>query len=111
MVTPFKMVFSRIIVAQAISMSGHLYSNAQTGAILGWLVITWTERGVMPPLNPEMHWVSKEGGKIHRATLHLDYPALAQPLDEDTEIEPHRAVFIRSTLALWDQEYLEEKAG
>jgi len=108
METPFDMVFSRSIVAPAISMSGHLYSNAQTGAILGWLAITWTERGAMPPLRPKMHWVSKEDGKARHDMLDR---GLAQPLDEDIEIESHRAVFIRATLTLWEQEYLEKISG
>ena len=90
-------------------MSGQLYTSVQTGAILGWLVITRTERGVMPPLNPKMHWVWKEDGKLRGAIRQMDY-GVAQSLDEDTEIEPHRAAFIRATLALWEQEYLETKS-
>jgi hypothetical protein len=109
-VTPFKMVFSRSIVAPAISMSGHLFADTRTGANLGWIVNSWTERGVVPPLLPRMHWIPKEGGKFHRAILMLDYRAL-QPADEDTGIEPRGASFISATLALWEQEYLEEKPG
>jgi hypothetical protein len=105
-VTPFRMIFSRSIVAPAISMSGHVYADTRTGAILGWLVNTWTERGITPPLLPRMHWIPKVDGKFHRAILMLDYGAL-QPADEDTEIEPHRAAFIRATLALWEQEHSE----
>jgi hypothetical protein len=105
-VTPFKMVFSRSIVSPAISMSGNLFTDTRTEVILGWLVNSWTERGVMPPLLPRMHWIPKADGKFHRAILMLDYGAL-QPADEDTEIEPHRAAFIRSTLAIWEQEYSE----
>ena len=89
-------------------MLGQLYMSVQTGAMLGWLVITRTERGVMPPLN-KMHWVWKEDGKLRGAIRQMDYNG-AQNLDEDTEIEPHRAAFIRSTLALWEQEYLETKS-
>jgi hypothetical protein len=110
MVTPFKMVFSRSIVAPAISMSGHLFADTRTGAALGWLVNTWTERGVMPPLNPKMHWVSNEDGKLRHAMMRLDYLAL-EPHGVDTEVEPHRAAFIRATLALWEQEHLEERAS
>lgn len=87
-------------------MSGQLYTSVQTGAILGWLVITRTERGVMPPLNPKMHWVSKEDGKLRGAK----FGASLQSLDEDTEVGPHRAAFITATLATWEQEYLETKS-
>jgi len=104
--TPFKMVFSRSIAAPAISMTGHLFTNKTDGAILGWLVNTWTERGVIPPLRPRMHWLPKQDGKLHQAILMLDYLAL-QPGNEDTDVEPHRAAFIRSTLAIWEQEYSE----
>jgi hypothetical protein len=48
-ITPFKMVFSRSIVAPAISMTGHLFANKTDGALLGWLVNTWTERGITYP--------------------------------------------------------------
>lgn len=89
-------------------MSGHLFID-KSGAILGWLVNTWTERGIMPPLRPRMHWVSKDG-KLRRAFLQLDYMAV-QPLNEDTEIEPQRAAFIRATIENWEQEYLKEKQG
>jgi hypothetical protein len=106
-VTPFQIVFSRIVGAP-ISMSGHFFSDKRSGALVGWLVNTWTERGVMPILHPELHWVSKEDGKIRRAMLKLDYLAV-QPLDEDAGIEPERAAFIRENLANWEQEYLAEK--
>ena len=109
MVTPFKQVFSRSIAAPAISMSGHLFADTRSGAILGWLVNSWTERGITPPLHPKMHWLPKEDDKFHHAMLKLDYLAL-EPHGEDTGIEPHRASFIRATLALWEQEYLEGKA-
>src|SRR5258705_12426631 len=104
--TPFKMVFSRI-VDTPLSMSGHLFSDTRTGALLGWIVMTWTERGVMPILHSALHWVSKEDGKLRRAMLR-DFLAV-QPLDEDTKIEPERADFIREKLANWEQEYLAEK--
>ena len=108
--TPFKMVFSRSIVAPAISMTGHLFATKTDGAILGWLVNTWTERGVIPPLRPRMHWVPKQDGKLHQAVLMLDYGAL-QPGGEDTDVEPHRAAYIRSTVALWEEEYLAGAAS
>lgn len=104
-VTPFKLVFSKNIVAPAISMSGHLFTD-NAGAILGWLVNSWTERGIMPPLRPKMHWVSAKDGKLRRAFLQLDYLAV-QPLNEDAEIEPHRSAFIRATLGNWEREYLD----
>ena len=91
-------------------MSGHLFADKSTGAILGWLVNTWTERGVMPPLRPKMHWLSSKDGKLRRAFLQLDYLAV-QPLNEDNEIEPQRAAFIRSSLAIWEQEYSEGEKG
>lgn len=90
-------------------MSGHLFTD-KGGTILGWLVNTWTERGIMPPLRPRMHWVSNKDGKLRRAMLQLDYLAV-QPLNEDTEIEPHRAAFIRATIGNWGQEYLANLAN
>jgi len=102
--TPFKIVFSRSIVAPAISMTGHLFANKTDGALLGWLVNTWTERGITPPLQPRMHWFPKSDRKLHQAILVLDLTAL-QPGGEDTVVEPHREAFIRSTVALWEEEY------
>jgi hypothetical protein len=107
--TPFKMVFDRTIEDAPINMSGHFFTDTRTGAPLGWLVMTWTERGVLPILHSALHWVSKGDGKLRRAMLR-DFLAV-QPLDEDTKIEPERAAFIRENLENWEREYLAERVG
>jgi hypothetical protein len=79
----------------------------QTGEKVAWLVDTWSEQGVMPHLKPKLHWVSHEDGKFYHVLLNIDYQNSLKISEEDTEIEPHRAAFIRSTLATWEQEYGE----
>ena len=103
-------VLSRSTVHPAISMWGTLHANQLTGALVGWIVDTWSEPGVMPPLHPRMHWVPRQDGKFYRMRLNIDYRCTVEFFGEDTEIEPHRAAFIRATLAIWEEQYLEEKA-
>jgi hypothetical protein len=97
-------VFSRSTVQPSISMWASLYVDP-TGAAVGWMVSTWSERDVMPTLEPKMHWVSHEDGKFYRMLLEI--PSSIKIFDEDTEIEPHRAVFVRTTLKNWEQEYTD----
>jgi hypothetical protein len=67
------------------------------------------EQDVTPNLHPRLHFVPKEDGKIYKIHLSGNF-ANIQDDGEDTEIEPHRAAFIKATIALWEQEWLEEEA-
>jgi hypothetical protein len=110
-------VLSRHTVHPAITMWGVLHTNQLTGAVVGWTVDTWSERGVIPSLPPKMHWVPKKDGKPCRVLLNVDYRSSPEDIDgsalevfgEDIKIEPERAAFIRATLAIWEQEYLDKK--
>jgi hypothetical protein len=104
-------VLSRDTAHPAISMWGTLHTDQLTGAVVGWIVDTWSERGVMPPLLPKMYWVPKEDGKFYHMRLNVDNRSSLAVFGVDTEIEPQRAAFIRATLAIWEQEYWQEKAG
>jgi hypothetical protein len=102
-------VRSRSTVHPTISMWATLHTNQLTGEVAGWIVDTWSERGVLPPFLPKMHWVPKEDSKFYNMKLNVDWRSSIVVFDEDKEIEPQRAAFIRATLATWEQEYLEEK--
>jgi hypothetical protein len=56
-----------------------------------------------------MHWVPRDG-KFHHMHMNIDFRSSIQMGEEDTDIEPTRAVFIKATLGLWEQEWLEEGA-
>jgi|SRR5579872_1049057 len=101
-----KEVLSRSTTTPTISMWGTLYANA-TGELAGWVVSTCS--GVISHLPPEMHWASKEDGKFYRLRWNIDVRKSLEVREEDTEIEPRRADFIRATLRTWEQEYLQEK--
>jgi hypothetical protein len=58
-------------------------------------------------LLPRLHWLNKADDKFH--VVKLDIPAAGfasitlGPID--TEIEPRRELFLRATLAQWENEY------
>ena len=89
-------------------MWGALHTDVR-GEVVGWLVDTWTEASAEPHLRPKMHWVPRIDGKFYHVQLSIDFRSSMIVFDEDTEIEPNRAVFIKKTLALWEQEWLEQK--
>lgn len=89
-------------------MWGTLHVN-QRRELVGWIVDTWTEVGVEPHLLPKMHWVPREDGKFYHMRLNIDFRSSLEIFHEDTDIEPHRAAFVKATLALWEQEWLDQK--
>ena len=91
-------------------MWGTLHINRVGGKAVGWLVDTWTEKGVELRLRPRMHWVPREDGKFYRVHLTIDARSSITIAEEDTDIESYRAAFITSTLATWEQEWLEEQS-
>jgi hypothetical protein len=107
---PLVAVFSRSTVHRNISMWGNLHIDQQTGALVGWIVSTWTERGVMPPLDPKMHWVAKQDGIINLMVFNFDSCSI-EPFGEDKKIEPERAAVVRAVLPIWEEEYLEGNAS
>ncbi|MBZ5662696.1 MAG: hypothetical protein LAO08_20025 [Acidobacteriia bacterium] len=94
-------VFSRSTVHTAISMWASLHLG-ETGKAIDWLVDTWTEIGVTPPLKPKLHWVSHEDGKFYDVQLNIDFRSSLKLFGKDSEIEPNRAAFIRATLRAWE---------
>jgi hypothetical protein len=105
--TPVERVYKRSVLTEKINMWGTLHINRLTRRIEGWTVDTWSERSITPILDPKMHWVRKADGKIF--VMHLDGSPNIKLGDEATDIEPVRAAFIKATLALWEQEWLEEE--
>jgi hypothetical protein len=102
-------ILSRSTADGSMRMWGTLHASRPGGNLVGWIVDTWTEGGEPPRLQPRMHWVSRDG-KFHRMHMNIDYRSAIQIGEEDTEIESIRAVFIKATLGLWEQEWLEEGA-
>jgi hypothetical protein len=90
-------------------MWGTLHVSRPGGTLVGWIVDTWTEGGGPLRLRPKMHWVPRDG-KFHHMHMNIDYRSAIQIGEEDINIEPTRAVFIKATLGLWEQEWLEETA-
>lgn len=101
-------VLSRSTTRSGNSMWGTLHTD-ESGAMVGWVVDSWTERGATLPLQPQMHWVAKEDGKFYRMRFNIDFRSSIEVFGEDTDIEPKRAEFIRATLATWEREYLDGK--
>ena len=80
------------IVHPAITMWGALYTNEFTGAMVGWVVDTWSEKGIIPPLPPKMHWVPKEDGKFCRVRLPVDHHSSFDDVDGSSlELVQHRS--------------------
>ena len=102
MAEPLKHVTSRSTVTDNKSMWGNMYTNPTTGDIDGWVVNTWTERGIYPPWMPKMHWVSKPSGKFFHMVLS---GRALHILDEDTTIDANRAAFITKTISHWEKEW------
>jgi hypothetical protein len=90
-------------------MWGTLYIDPIGASYGGWLCDSWTDRGASAAdmLQPEMHWLAKEDGKFHRVRMGTGG---VEVFGVDTEIEPRREAFMRSTLAEWEQEYLDAEA-
>jgi hypothetical protein len=102
-------VYSRRTIVGTVSMWGTLHVTRLGGRVVGWIVDTWTERGVEPFLPPRMHWVPRDG-KFYYMRLNVGIRSSMEIGGEATDIEPHRAAFIKATLALWEQEWLDEEA-
>ena len=102
-------ILSRRTTVGNISMWGTLHVSRPGGKVLGWLVDTWTEKGVEPHLLPRMHWVPRVDGKFYRVYLTVDARSSMTIAEEDTEIESYRAAFITATIGTWEQEWLNEQ--
>jgi len=92
-------------------MSGSLYLNRLNGTVSGWVANTWTGPAGTPHLPPRMYWVANESGKLYDMRIRVDTLSVMEMGGEATGVEPDRAAFIRATLAMWEQEYLEQQAG
>jgi hypothetical protein len=108
MVDRLQKLLSRSTVAESIGIWGALHTNMR-GEIVGWLVDTWTEETLAPPLCPRMHWVPRTDRKFYQVKLSMGYLSSMMILDEDTDIESNRAAFIKKTLQLWEQQWLDGK--
>ena len=109
--TPIERILARKTVAEKITMSANLYANRLNGVIEGWTVNTWTESGITPILEQRMHWVQKDNGKFYDMHLNIGGESPIVLDGEATDLESQRAAVIKSTLAIWDQEWLEEEGN
>jgi hypothetical protein len=103
-------ILSRSVSKGGISMWGTLHAEQGDGRLVGWIVDTWTEhRDTKPHLPPKMHWVPRDG-RLHHMQLRIDaFQSSALIGPEDTEVESSRAAFIKTTLGIWEQEFVEGK--
>jgi hypothetical protein len=102
-------IWSRSTINGSMRMWGTLHVSKPGGNLVGWIVDTWTENGEPPRLHPKMHWVSRDD-KLHHMHMNIGFQNGILIGEEDTDIEPTRAAFIKATLGLWEQEWLEEEA-
>ena len=102
-------IWSRSTSNGSMRMWGTLHIGRPSGRLVGWIVDTWTEYGDPPHLRPKMHWVPRDG-KFHHMHMDIDFRSRILIGEEDAEIEPTRAAFIKATLGSWEQEWLEEAA-
>jgi hypothetical protein len=92
-------------------MWGTLHLNLEGGRIAGWLCDAWTEAGTPAPevLLPRLYWLNKEDDRFHRVMLDIPFVGASTlnlgPIDSD--LEPRREVFMRVTLARWEDEYFK----
>jgi hypothetical protein len=107
---PMEQVVSHITVVGTVSMWGKLFVGKHNGRILGWVVDTWTERGIEPHLRPKLHWISRADDKFYHMETSGDNRIAITILDEDTEVELNRAVVIKDTLARWEGEWVREQS-
>ena len=98
-------VLSRSTTAADISMWATLHVSRPDGKAIGWLVDSW---GVH--LRPRMNWISREEDKFYRVYVTIDTGRNSISIrEEDTDIEPLRAAFIRATLETWEQEWIAQQ--
>lgn len=104
-----KMVSHRSATNPNVKMWGMHHIDAESGEVVGWLFNSWTERGVSPYLPVKLHWLAKDNNKLQRAILNFDSHTI--DLCDDGEPEPYRETFIRSTVSVWEEEYMGEQLG
>jgi len=86
-------VLSRHMVHPTITMWGSLHTNRLTGAMVSWIVDTWSEKGIIPPLlPPKMHWIGclRKTAKFCPVRLHADYHSSFDDVDVSS-LEQHRS--------------------
>jgi hypothetical protein len=107
-------VASRSATVGQMSMWGTLHLSLVGGKLGGWLCDSWTVAGASASevLLPRLHWLGKDDDKFHLAMLDIPVTGVASinvgPID--TEIEPRREAFMRSTLQQWENEYLASES-
>jgi len=102
-------IYSRTTSVGNISMWGTLHVSRQTGKIKGWLTDSWSQGGP-PYLHPKLYWLTKPDYKFHHVRLNIDYRSTIELGPEETDVEPERAAFIRTTLGQWEQDWLEDQS-
>ncbi|HKQ86859.1 MAG TPA: hypothetical protein VJS43_08820 [Candidatus Acidoferrales bacterium] len=95
--------------AGPVKMWGSLHVDASRQPV-GWLVDSWTEitPETGPHLRPEMHWY--EGGKFYCVRVSIEFRTNVQILGEDAGIDPVRAAAVKTTIAAWEKDWLEDSA-
>jgi hypothetical protein len=105
----FIKAFSRRGMQGNKSMWATLYLSADGAKGSGWLSDSWTEFSAsgMDALPPHLYWLSKEDDKLYEAQVQIPMAGRTSITigQEATEIEPGRALFIRSMIRMWEDEY------
>jgi tRNA(Ile)-lysidine synthase TilS/MesJ len=103
-------ILSRLTNLDNLRMWGQLYVSKTGQTAGGWLVDSWSENGA-PYWHPNMHWLDKKESKLYHVQLDIGFGHGSMNIHgEDTEIDPERANFIRTTVAQWEKEWLEDEA-
>ncbi|HTQ62536.1 MAG TPA: hypothetical protein VMI32_20085 [Candidatus Solibacter sp.] len=103
-------IFSRTALQDNLRIWGKLFIDKKTQLLGGWLIDSWCEGGA-PYWQPHLNWVSKKDNKIYRVEMYIGIAGGSTVNHgEDTDIEADRAAFIRSKIAEWQQQWLEEEA-
>jgi hypothetical protein len=100
---------SRIDSKDNLRITGKLFVSKTGRTIGGWWITSWAENGA-PYWQVRMHWFDKPENKLKNMKLFIGGFAgnRMDVGDEDTNIEPDRAKFIREAVKKWETEWMTE---
>jgi hypothetical protein len=91
---------------------GHMYVDTSGRTPGGWLINSWSELA-SPYWQCQFHWFDSKTKKLHNAQLNLGLygESNISTSDEEADIEPARAKFIREHVDRWELEWLKDQAN
>ena len=108
-VDQLEMVRSFVGHEDNLRMWGQLYVSHTGRTVGGWLLNSWSELHA-PYWNPKLHWYDKGENKFYHAYLDLNRRSMNLH-NEDKDIDPQRATFIKKMTGKWESEWLRDQAG